>query len=290
MRNLSALPVATVVASSPAFSMGTAFTFQGSLDDGGAPAIGAYDLRFRLVNPSAQQFGPALEFDDVAVVGGVFTIELDFGPNVLSGFERLVEVGVRAGTSTDAFTVLSPNTPLHPAPYAQFARLAEAAELATSVANDSVFSSDIVDGAVTGTKLADGAVGNAKIATGAITLAKMADASVDTNELVNSAVTNAKIASGSILPSRLAGDFNTYPLSLSVSANTCVDVNISPGGDVQQNDIPLLTLASNGSLPNNMSATALRVNSDHIVETRFCNYGGTTASFSNLPFRLITFR
>jgi len=39
MRKLIALFVAAL-ASSPAFSMGTAFTFQGSLEDGGAPAQG----------------------------------------------------------------------------------------------------------------------------------------------------------------------------------------------------------------------------------------------------------
>ncbi len=299
MRKLIALFVAAL-ASSPAFSMGTAFTFQGSLEDGGAPAQGDYDLQFRLMNPNSQQFGPTLLLDNVPVVSGVFTVQLDFGTGVLSGIERVLQVGVRPGISTGSFTVLTPNTPLHPAPYAQVARLAETAELATNVASNSVFTSDLVDGSVTSakiadeavtvTKIADGAVRNAQIASNAISLAKMADASVDTDELVNSAVTNAKVASGSILPSRLAGDFATYALSFSSPGNTCIDADITPGGDVQANDIPLLTMASNASLPNNLSVTALRVNANNVVEVRVCNHGSNAVSFSNLSFRLITFR
>lgn len=65
------------------FFLGTApttnvFTYQGRLDDGGRPANGAYDFRFRLFNQQSggTQIGATNTIDDVPVANGIFTVYL----------------------------------------------------------------------------------------------------------------------------------------------------------------------------------------------------------------------
>jgi hypothetical protein len=99
-------------------ALGTAFTYQGRLTDGGNPANGMYDFLFGLWSggdlPDYQ-----VNKDDVTVTDGLFTVQLDFGSNVFRG-GLLYELGisVRPGSSTGAYTTLSPRQALTPAPYA----------------------------------------------------------------------------------------------------------------------------------------------------------------------------
>src|SRR5207247_8347168 len=59
----------------------TSFTYQGKLTDGGNPANGNYDLQFALFDNGAggTQIGSTLTRSGVAVNGGVFSVQLDFG-------------------------------------------------------------------------------------------------------------------------------------------------------------------------------------------------------------------
>jgi len=104
---------------------GTGFTYQGRLTDGGAPANGAYDLTFTLYDdPTAgTQVGSTVTKDDVNVSDGLFTVMLDFG-SVFDGTALYLEIGVRPGTSSGAYTTLTPRQPLTAAPYAAYARRA----------------------------------------------------------------------------------------------------------------------------------------------------------------------
>jgi hypothetical protein len=81
--------------SSPA--QGTAFTYQGRLNDGGAPAFGTYDFRFRLASdPLANDYvGSSLLTNGVSVQNGLFTVALDFGPGIFTGSSLWLEVDVR---------------------------------------------------------------------------------------------------------------------------------------------------------------------------------------------------
>jgi hypothetical protein len=101
--------------------VGTAFTYQGRLDDGGSPANAVYDFQFRLFDAATggTQVGPIVLQDDVAVSTGLFTVDLDFGP-VFPGDKRWLEVGVRPGASTGSYTLLSPRQELTPSPHAVF--------------------------------------------------------------------------------------------------------------------------------------------------------------------------
>src|SRR2546426_661845 len=63
--------------------MGTAFTYQGRLNDGGAPATGWYDFNFKLYD--ALTDGHLLNPPDglfiagVGITNGLFTVSLPFG-------------------------------------------------------------------------------------------------------------------------------------------------------------------------------------------------------------------
>jgi hypothetical protein len=101
-------------------SVGTAFTYQGQLSDDESPATGAYDFEFKLHDDptSDSQVGSTVYVDDLDVSDGVFTTKLDFGSGVFTGQARYLEIGVRPGDSSGAYTTLAPRQELTPAPYA----------------------------------------------------------------------------------------------------------------------------------------------------------------------------
>jgi hypothetical protein len=98
---------------------GTGFTYQGKLLDGGVPANGTYDLQFKLFDAltNGNQVGSTLTQPSVPVTNGLFTVQLDFG-NVFNGTALYLEIGVRPGGSSGAYTTLTPRQPLSPTPYA----------------------------------------------------------------------------------------------------------------------------------------------------------------------------
>jgi hypothetical protein len=106
----------------PQAALGTAFTFQGFLTDGGRPANGKYDLRFRLFDQleDGAWLGDVVTRENKQVSDGLFTVQLDFGgyPLLFDGAARYVEIAVRPGASTGAFTILKPRQALTPVPYA----------------------------------------------------------------------------------------------------------------------------------------------------------------------------
>jgi trimeric autotransporter adhesin len=98
-------------------AQGTAFTYQGRLNDGANVANGSYDLSFALFNvvSGAGQVGNTLTNSTIGVSNGLFTVTLDFG-NQFPGADRWLEIGVRTNGGT--FTTLSPRQKLTPTPYA----------------------------------------------------------------------------------------------------------------------------------------------------------------------------
>ena len=70
-----------------AASMGTAFTYQGRLTDGGSPASGPYDLQFKLYDAASVggQVGGTITLDNITVSDGLFTVQLDFGGSAFDG-------------------------------------------------------------------------------------------------------------------------------------------------------------------------------------------------------------
>jgi hypothetical protein len=115
---LSALLVAgAALAQTP---LGTAFSYQGLLKDSGQAATGLYDLQACLFDALVGG-APLLcvtDLADVPVENGVFTVSLDFGSAAFVGQRRYLEIRVRAGASSGAYTTLTPRQLIAPAPEA----------------------------------------------------------------------------------------------------------------------------------------------------------------------------
>ncbi|MFG0312810.1 MAG: hypothetical protein ACF8LL_01295 [Phycisphaerales bacterium] len=107
------------------------FVFQGSLNDGGAPAEGTYDLQFFLYDAEigGTQIGSTNTLDDIEVSNGAFAVELDFGDDAFDGSDRWVAIVVRDGDSTGTYTPLNPRAKIGNAPQASYAN--QAGEAAT---------------------------------------------------------------------------------------------------------------------------------------------------------------
>ena len=73
-----------------AVALGTAFTYQGKLADGGNAANGTYDLRFAIYDALANgnAVGGPITNSPVGVTNGLFTTTLDFGASVFTGEAR----------------------------------------------------------------------------------------------------------------------------------------------------------------------------------------------------------
>jgi hypothetical protein len=113
-----------VGATTQLFAQGTAFTYQGRLNDGGNPANGIYDLRFAIcdaVSGGNQIAGP-LTNNATVVTNGLFIATLDFG-GVFTGTNYWLDISVRTNGS-GTFIELLPRQPLTPTPYAIFANTA----------------------------------------------------------------------------------------------------------------------------------------------------------------------
>lgn len=93
----------------------TTFTYQGRLTEAGAPADGAYDMRFRVFNTLASptgQLGSAICIDNVQVENGLFTVPLDFGVAALAP-QAYLQIEVRrddilANCNSGVYTTLTP--------------------------------------------------------------------------------------------------------------------------------------------------------------------------------------
>jgi len=110
--------VVSVSAQSP--PLGTAFTYQGRLVDGTLPASATYDFEFYLFDALSgpSQVGGPISINDLVLSDGYFVVSLDFGESAFNGLARFLEVRVRLGSSTGAFTTLTPRQELTASPYA----------------------------------------------------------------------------------------------------------------------------------------------------------------------------
>ncbi len=134
MLKLTALGTLLCAISVSASAQGTAFTYQGRLNDGANPANGTYNLRFILytADVGGSQTGPILT-NTVVPTNGLFTVTLDFGA-VFNGASYWLDLAVRTN-GAGSFTPLTTRQPLTPAPYAIFAQSIGTAALAGTYSN-----------------------------------------------------------------------------------------------------------------------------------------------------------
>jgi hypothetical protein len=106
----------------PASAQGTAFAYQGRLQNDGVPANGNYDLMFTLytTNVGGVSVAEPVTNSATAVSNGLFTVTIDFGTGAFTGNNFWLDVSVSPAGSND-FTDLSPRQPILPTPYAMMA-------------------------------------------------------------------------------------------------------------------------------------------------------------------------
>jgi hypothetical protein len=106
-------------------AQGTAFNYQGRLNDSGMQANGSYDLRFAVYDAvtNGTRISDLLTNSAVAVSNGLFSVNLDFGAGIFAGNNAWLDLAVRA-TGVTNFTSLSPRQPILPVPYAMFSTTA----------------------------------------------------------------------------------------------------------------------------------------------------------------------
>jgi hypothetical protein len=137
---------ALMIAASPAFAQSSAFTYQGRLEEAGAPVNGLHDLRFRLFDAASGgvQVGSTMCLDNVNLNNGLFTAQLDFGQQFVTTAQRHLEIELRSDTglncsNTSGFTLLAPRQLLTATPLANHAKSAFALDAADGTPANAVF-------------------------------------------------------------------------------------------------------------------------------------------------------
>jgi hypothetical protein len=141
--------------------VGTAFTYQGQLKDGGVAASGQYDLQFALFDAASggSQVGSTQAVLNQTVTDGLFTVQLDFGADApFQGEARWLEIAARIAGG-GSYTTLSPRQALTAAPYAT--SLMPGAMISGALGSPALSVANTTGAAVMGASTnGDGVVGN----------------------------------------------------------------------------------------------------------------------------------
>lgn len=101
-------------------AQGSAFTYQGRLTENGSPTSSTNDFTFTLYNAASggATVGVSNVINNLVLSNGLFTVTLDFGAAAFPGNDRWLDIAVRPGTSSGAYTALTPRQPIASTPYA----------------------------------------------------------------------------------------------------------------------------------------------------------------------------
>jgi hypothetical protein len=265
---------------SAALGQTTGFTYQGRLADGGTPASGVYDMKFRLTDASGNPQGSpnTVTLDDpgVQVTNGVFTVQLDFGAGAFDGGARYLEISVRAHSADPAspsYTALSPRQQITSTPYAIRSIAATTADTATTATTANSFSGSL-SGDVTGSQGATsvatvGGVSAADVASGA-TVANNATSGNTVNSIVKRDA-SGNFSAGTITAT-LNGNAATATTANSATTATTADAVSASSGDS-------VVTAINAS---SSTVNAARLPSTLVTQNGTNTFGGTN-TFSTSP-------
>lgn len=100
--------------------LGTAFTYQGRLEQSGAPVSATADFQFSLFDAATAGnvvAGP-VSVNNISIADGLFAASVDFGVTAFNGQARWLSIAVRSPAGGGSFTTLSTRQKLTAAPYA----------------------------------------------------------------------------------------------------------------------------------------------------------------------------
>jgi hypothetical protein len=117
---IAALVLSASIAAEP---LGTAFNYQGQLQQGGTPVTDACDFAFGLWDSESAGTEVAVSVDalNVDVNEGSFNLDLDFGPGVFDGDRRWLEIAVVCPAGSGGYTTLAPRQELTANPHSTYA-------------------------------------------------------------------------------------------------------------------------------------------------------------------------
>jgi hypothetical protein len=206
-----------------AAAQGTAFTYQGQLQEAGVPANGSYDLRFALYDMASGGTLVAGYNTNSAtpVSNGLFSVLLDFGTGVFNGTTYWLDIGARTN-GTGAFAALSPRQELTPTPYAIFAESVSAAGLTGTLPSGSL--GGAYSGVVSFTNPGDTFAGNGSGLSNvnAVTL----------NGLAPSSFWNITGNAGTSPAANFLGTTDNEPLILKANNDTALELQYWSSGNI----------------------------------------------------------
>lgn len=139
---------ATWAAAAP---LGTSFTYQGQINQGGSPLDGSADFQISLYDAASggAPVGATLSINNVTVSAGVFAALLDFGVDVFNGDARFLEIALRSPAGSGSYTTLSPRVSITATPYALQTRgifVNDAGDVSIGVQEGAFAGSSLLDG------------------------------------------------------------------------------------------------------------------------------------------------
>ena len=195
--------------------------------------------------------------------GSAYAANTVFSTDIVDGEVKSVDIGTNQIRSVDVRDDTLPS-----------GGLAEA-----DLGFDSVGSGEIQTNAVQASEVADGAIDSGEIADNTLTAADLAASSVGTSE----------VASNSLTAFDLAGGESNGSITLSagyVANGACRDGTIAVGSAVP-GDAVLFSI--NGSVPQGILISGVRVSSANTVVVKVCNFtGAPMAAITDLQVAVVT--
>lgn len=273
---LSIIAAATVAV--PAHAQGTAFAYQGRLENNGAPANGNYDLTFTLYTTNVDGVAVAGPVTDSAtpVSNGLFTVTIDFGAGAFTGNNFWLDVSVSPAGS-NAFTDLSPRQPILPTPYAMMATTASnlLGQLPGSQLTGPISASQL-NGPVPSASLTSVPAGNL---TGTVPLAQL-PAAVLTNTETGVTLSGTFSGNGSGLTTLNPAALSTGTAAINISGNAATATSATTAGSATTAaSATMAATASTATLASNLVSGAI-ISNAFVTNSTFAGNGGGLTNLS----------